>query len=358
MATSGTRSQSKDSEVLHENGRSEKDSLLGLASKDVPTESFSSFYRLVWMLLICVLVLVLIVATSSLIRQPSIHHKVMQIRSNQNSGKSVPDRSYNYTGTQFISFTINTFGGMADHGECKGRDYSPETGTCYLGNQRNLTEDVEHRLNILLQVLDTLKADMNSTEPRIDHRDDILKIFMLPEFYMRGPKGAYNVSELFGDGLLLSTADKIHEYIAVEEFSHYLFVLGTVIAVQYPDDPREDWEHSIDTNEVLYYNFAPVFKGGPGSNHRFIATKRYISIIDFLSDTSLPNPRNADLREYDAMSDRFRDMLQFRDAQLVENNVIEVDGVRIGIEICFDHLRGVLWQSLQQQMRASLLTCS
>lgn len=27
-----------------------------------------------------------------------------------------------YKATQFISFTINTFGGLAAHGECDGRD--------------------------------------------------------------------------------------------------------------------------------------------------------------------------------------------------------------------------------------------
>ena len=96
-----------------------------------------------------------------------------------------------YTATQFISFTISTFGGLQSNGECEGRDVEVETGTCYLGNKENLTEDIEHRLKLLYEVLDGIKADKKAKDPKIDHRKDVLKIFMVPEFYFRGPDGAY-----------------------------------------------------------------------------------------------------------------------------------------------------------------------
>ena len=96
-----------------------------------------------------------------------------------------------YTTTQFISFTISTLGGLQNYGECEGRDVEVETGTCYLGKNQNLTEDVEHRLKLLYEVLDGIKADKKAKDPKIDHRKDVLKIFMVPEFYFRGPDGAY-----------------------------------------------------------------------------------------------------------------------------------------------------------------------
>ena len=98
---------------------------------------------------------------------------------------SAPQR---YKATQFISFTINTLGGLAEHGECEDRSVD-ENGVCYLGNA-NITQDLEHRLLLLRGVLEKLKQDIHQKHPDIDHRDDVLKIFAMPEFYFRGPWGA------------------------------------------------------------------------------------------------------------------------------------------------------------------------
>ena len=37
-----------------------------------------------------------------------------------------------YHATQFLSFTINTLGGLADKGECEGRNVDPKSNTCIL----------------------------------------------------------------------------------------------------------------------------------------------------------------------------------------------------------------------------------
>lgn len=93
-----------------------------------------------------------------------------------------------YKATQFISFTINTLGGLAEHGECEDRSVDGN-GVCYVGNY-NITEDLEHRLLLVRGVLEKLKEDIHRKHPAIDHRDDVLKIFAMPEFYFRGPWGA------------------------------------------------------------------------------------------------------------------------------------------------------------------------
>jgi hypothetical protein len=309
------------------------------------------------------LALVLIAASGSLIAYQR-HAAKTRARTSHTSSMRGPlhnanapiiDKGSKYTGTQFISFTINTFGGFANKGECEGRQVDASTGTCYLGNNQNITEDVEHRLNLLYEVLDKLKADVTSEEPKIDHRSDILKIFMLPEFYLRGPNGAYPMEELLDNGILLDTADEIHQYISVPEFSDYLFVFGTVIAYSKADTnnaaPYRQWDvPTMQDDEVLYYNFAPVFKGGPDSSrHKYIFTKQSISSIDFLSNvTMLPNPTNANVKTYDRVPDSFKYMLESRDAKLIENNVMQVDGIRIGVEVCLDHKMGVLWEHLQK----------
>jgi hypothetical protein len=259
-----------------------------------------------------------------------------------------------YTATQFISFTISTFGGFQNYGECEGKDVEEETGTCYLGNKQNLTEDVEHRLKLLYEVLDGIKADKKAEEPKIDHRTDVLKIFMVPEFYFRGPDGAYPMEELLDNGILLDTANKINDYISVPEFSDYLFVLGTIVAASWAHTnnaaPFRQWDvPTMQDDEVLYYNFAPVFRGGPkNSRQKYIFTKKSISTIDFLSNTMLPNPTNDNVKSYDDIPEAFKEMLEDHDTVLVQDNVIDVDGVRVGVEVCLDHLKGLLWSKLQE----------
>jgi hypothetical protein len=253
-----------------------------------------------------------------------------------------------YKATQFISFTINTLGGLDAHGECKDRSVD-ENGVCYLGNS-NITEDMDHRYQIVMKVLDRLKQDVNQKHPEVDHREDVLKIFSMPEFFWRGPNGAYTASQIFGDDLhnggLLHLSDRLYETVKDEAFSDYLFLFGTVIGVK----------EALDGKNLEYINFCPVFKGGP-QYRRYIVPKKYISLVDFLNREVLPNPRTLNVSEYkhNDFSDRFHDLLKERGTDVVSDNVLYVDGVKIGIEICLDHRMGVLWEKLQQHHDSELV---
>lgn len=82
------------------------------------------------------------------------------IATSQVSASSViSSPSQRYHGTQFISFTINTLGGLAEYGECEGRSVDPNSNSCYLGND-DIEADVNHRLGILEEVLFTLRCVM------------------------------------------------------------------------------------------------------------------------------------------------------------------------------------------------------
>jgi len=159
--------------------------------------------------------------------------------SKKSSSSSSVKEERKYEATQFISFTINTMGGVADKGECEGRKVDPDyegSGMCYLGNSRNLTEDLEHRFYIVKDALTTIRNDRKSDNPEIDHSSKVLKIVMLPEFFFRGPYGAYNItSMLIGTPdnndypILLQLADAIEAITDDDDFEHYLFVFGTAI---------------------------------------------------------------------------------------------------------------------------------
>ncbi len=61
-----------------------------------------------------------------------------------------------YHATQFLSFTINTLGGLAEYGECEDKNVDPSSGSCYLGDD-DIETDVHHRLAIFEDTLSILR---------------------------------------------------------------------------------------------------------------------------------------------------------------------------------------------------------
>ena len=209
---------------------------------------------------------------------------------------------------------------------------------------------------------------MFTEEPEIDRDPGVLKILMLPEFFLRGPNGAYSTTEMFDsdndeeDGLLVKLSDKVRHMIFDDAFEDYLFVLGTVIAAEpmnHKDYETKPWEAEMDAEDIMYFNFAPVYRGGrqhEGSNHHIIL-KQYISGADFLSRTTLPNPNNFDMHTY-AKADQSQVLSETfakRNMTTVTDNFIEIDGIKVGIEICLDHRMGALWNNLRTRHGSQLV---
>lgn len=149
------------------------------------------------------------------------------------------------------------------------------------------------------------------------------------------------------ENVLLEVFSRIKQDIQDKAFEHYLFVFGTVVVVKKADTVKQ----------LEYSNFAPVYKGGPTHRHAFLVTKKYISNVDFLNRTTLPNPRNFDVTEYKHhdFSDKFNALLKERKVKLVQDNYIHVDGLTIGLEICLDHRKGALWENLQKYHGSELV---
>jgi hypothetical protein len=167
-------------------------------------------------------------------------------------------------------------------------------------------------------------------------------------------KGAYSTAQLFDsdddneDGLLIKYADRVRELISA--FDNYLFVLGTVIVAESLNEGKNT---SIQgANDLMYFNFAPVYRGGSNvfGQKQHMVLKEYISNADFLSrNKQLPNPADFDLHAY-AKADQSKILTETfakRNITVVTDNFIEVDGIKVGIEICLDHRMGALWNSLR-----------
>lgn len=307
-------------------------------------------------LLACVLIVAVTFSTTLVIdrhRSSTSAESSSDALADHEASKESPRKS-KYKATQFISFTINTLGGSSADGECDGRNVDPKTGLCYLGNTRDLAEDVHHRVRIVEKVLHKLTNDAFTEEPEIDRNSNVLKIVMLPEFFWRGPFGVYSMKDLYDDteddskdGILIQVADRLRAIISDDAFADYLFVAGTILAAQ-PTDPQMNLTQALENaRNIMYYNFATMIKGGKGHSHYYFVQKRYISGADFLSRAQLPNPSDEDMHLYGDATLPLQETLRKRGDTIVSHNVVEIDGIRFGIEICLDHRMGQLYNNIQ-----------
>jgi hypothetical protein len=247
----------------------ERDGLLArpqdAPSSPTPLWNFQSISNWALTCVVSLLIVALILdprISPTVTSQPSVDESSASAATTESSHTSFsPHTEGRYNATQFISFTINTLGGSASNGECEGRLVDPKEDACYLGNE-DVEKDVNHRLAIIADVLRTLRDDVFKEDPEIDRDPRVLKILMLPEFFLQGPTGAYSTEEMFQsdhkNGGLIKLLDGIREMISDPAFEDYLFIFGTIIASESIYDA--DGEYTTEDN--LYFNFAPVYRGG------------------------------------------------------------------------------------------------
>lgn len=173
--------------------------------------------------------------------------------------------------------------------------------------------------------------------------DAVLKVFVAPEFFFRGPNGAYPTEDLVTGKLQLFP--KLVEMVSAPKYKGWLFVLGTVIAADEGADGK--WN---------YYNVAPIYEGGP-NGRRLLAFKKYVSGVDFLKQyETLDDGGNVKAPEhtscldpkcfYSELPQSFAASIAADGYEIVADNVFESGNVTFGIEICLDHLASALRSSL------------
>jgi hypothetical protein len=85
----------------------------------------------------------------------------------RSSTEASAKRDSKYTATQFVSFSINTLGGLEEYGECDGRFVDERSGMCYLGNKYDLAEDLDHRFKIVGAILEGLANHVSNDTQKI-----------------------------------------------------------------------------------------------------------------------------------------------------------------------------------------------
>ena len=254
------------------------------------------------------------------------------------------DKYQKYSYTQLLAFEAFTFPSSSANkfSGCGGQ--SNERGQCYLGD-KDASKDAAARVEIFKKAIDAAynSASNNATT---------LKIFLAPEFSFRGTKGAYTVDNLISNDV--DIANPLYAYVNDTKFEDWLFVFGTVIAGAEPSSKY--FPETVPKNSTVFYNFAPVVKGGRNAKG-WLFFKNYISQIDFL-DFGKKNrgiqmdPKAAGQPRYAPIPQKVLDNLApwwkpVTPGHNGDTSLLEVDGLRIALEICLDHAFGMAAKTIK-----------
>ena len=194
-----------------------------------------------------------------------------------------------------------------------------------------------------------------------DEDSKILKIFMAPEFYFRGPYGAYQ--DIAQNANIMS---KMREETSKPIYKDWLFVLGT--ALFSTDKEKQQGNNMVKVGNLLE-NFALVQKGGPKTHEHqdLIVAKEFPSHVDFahphLSTKAWFDPNKSEaivggqiekhIAPPGARTDPYHrghddltlDPNTASVSELVGGTIFTIDGITFGLEVCRDHLIGRLSHS-------------
>ncbi len=188
----------------------------------------------------------------------------------------------------------------------------------------------------------------------------ILKIFMAPEFFFRGPYGAY-----CDIGWMSDILTKIRVEINNAKYSDWLFVNGTAI---FTSEKMSGEENEVNVSKGrLLENYAIVQRGSlkTSEHHDVLIAKEFPSHIDFrhqhdnpldwynpdVSSAIIANRSAKHLSPEGGRVDpaaRGMDDLDARTAsvsELVGGSIFTMNGITFGLEVCRDHLIGRLAHS-------------
>ena len=246
-----------------------------------------------------------------------------------------------YQRVQFIAYCIHT--GPA-------RD-APGNPVRYVGIS-NISEDIKERIKLVSTAIVAARRQANASK-------SVLKIFMMPEFFFRGPDGAYDMDDV---AIIRS---RLQDLVKASDYSDWLFVFGTILGSSHPTkEARRGFFKRLFRMRALQvidpgaqaeiYNISLVQRGGwerRAEAHEYarVVMKRDISNIDFLPAGAV---RGLDLGGIDDLAKMpgARQEVQLRgdDGSSIFTYDFGVDiaghggAFTFGLEVCLDHSLGRL----------------
>lgn len=240
-----------------------------------------------------------------------------------------------YERVQFIGYPLYT--GPEE------RDEDGERKQRYLGLPED-GADIAARVQLL-------KAVLNITlhHPEVAAADrDVLKVLMIPEFFFRGRRGAYQMDDV------AALVSQLQQMVQGPQWADWLFLFGTIVGYAVKDpvpasegapvEPREGPDEGAATAEV--YNFCLVQRGGfgpvegAGPAAARVVLKEFKSNLDFIFADAFDLARSGEGLAWEQV-EHLEPLGETRnEVQLFPYDgqaVFSQDGLTFGVEICLDH---------------------
>lgn len=221
-----------------------------------------------------------------------------------------------YEHIRFIGYTVGTMPGA-------GADGKPAYRGLLTGQPPATSPlDLTTRCELMLRAM-RVAASKISTLPASSPPAAILNVFMAPEFFFRGPMGAYQMAEC------QQLIAQLQEMVATAEWSDWLFVFGSIMGVSVP----------AVANATEAYNFTLVQLGGPGNTggvNANVVLKELLSRDDFIDATAYPTAALVGNVAYLDAGGAGPGLEQQRVAY-DGAGVFTQCGITWGVEICLDH---------------------
>ncbi|MBB2484562.1 hypothetical protein H5407_04915 [Mitsuaria sp. WAJ17] len=229
-----------------------------------------------------------------------------------------------YTQVQFIAYVLDT-----------APQLNPDGSETYLGLSMPAL-DVDARCALMLRAMDTAFSLLPQASPP-EAAGTTLRVFMAPEFFFRGPTGAYEMDEV------QRVIQQLQASASAAQWDDWVFVFGTIVGSSLPAG------QTSGTPQREIYNFSLVQQGGvagQGDTGARVVMKELKSGIDFVSST--PVPGGLLLGQVDPLAPA-RVSGPGREQQQINYDgagIFQLQGVTWALDICLDHLGTV--QRLQR----------
>jgi hypothetical protein len=269
-----------------------------------------------------------------------------------------------YQNVQFIAYRVDTFPKQVK-GALKGFEIADmktllpvyEHLQQYTGIGDD-TKDINSRCSLME---DAIHRAYESAF--VQKSQSCLKLFMAPEFYFRGVRGAYSLDTY------LTIVERLRSFVKPDIFKDWLFVFGSCIAFSEKHEIDRPKGPSIAGDRGLeVYNIVFIQKGNTDERGSCVVMKEFKSGIDFMSKrweqksttgqvTGIlvesmgdvgEKLMHEDVQHLKAGKGKDPNRGMGKEAQRLRYDglgMFSVDDIQFGVEVCLDHAMRRLWRS-------------
>ena len=240
-----------------------------------------------------------------------------------------------YTHFRLIAYEVHTASSKRFNPVRSGWDPGNECpAVARLPVPATVPDDARIRLKRLASVVDLATTQVSAG----GRADDVntLKVFLVPEFYLRPPAsiGTDYKGSTYPVKVGTQVLDALNKMFVAADFADWLFVCGTLM-----------WNTLADTKaEPLYFNTAIVVRGGR-ADALHVLEKRIPSDKDGIPAPTAPDKSEGEYAGpgYDPTVKLFFDQWSER-----KRHILVFDGISFGVEVCLDHFDNRLCRVLRR----------